>query len=975
MFPRSMKYLAVTAALFTAACSADTTVAPEGPPSAEQMPTGAPEYVIIGNDVFLEPGKSEALTPVERIARWRLVWWSSSNSAVASVDWRGLVTARQEGSTTVTALSLGGSHSWPVYSYDASKVTFAVTPASPTVAVGATVELNASITAGSGMDLPVSRVTYRSDNSAVATVSNDGRVTGVSRGSTTIRVSALGLARTVTVTVGSSSSGSPAPALLTALTLSPRGNFTIGTGLSQAFTVNGTWSDGVSRPVSATFTATGGTITPQGIYTAPATAGTHRVIVGAEGSLLRDTAIITVTAPTLTELRITPKTVSMAPGNTQQFNVTAKWSNGAVTVPNVTWSRVGGSSNGSVSSNGLYTAPSSAGTYRVIVAHNGGTLRDTAVVTVTSTPPVLSSLSINPKTVTIPTGGTQQFTASAQWNNGSTTVPSVTWSRVGGSSNGSVSSSGLYTAPATAGTYRVIVAHDGGTRRDTATVTVVAPTLTKLTISPKTVTLSPNGVQQFSATAQWSNGSTTVPTLSWSRIGSGSISTSGRYTAPSSAGTYRVIVAHSGGTLRDTATVTVSAPQPTVTSFVLSPGSASLNAGGTRQFSTAVTWSDGASRPVTVSYQATGGSVSVGGLYTAGQVAGTFMVIASCSCGVADTSAVTIAAAQAQLLNLTISPKTVTVAPGATQQFGVSAQWSTGAITLPPVTWSRIGGSSAGSVTSNGLYTAPQSPGTYRVVVAHTGGILRDTAVVTVQGAAPPPPVGGQWNLASNLPAGMTLRSDTHHNTLIPSGWGGVAQRSGPAPSVVTDASDPSGDGNVMRQLWGGVGDGASPSFLYRQTNYNHIYVATIAKISSSMMPTNEVKWLTWAPASGFAWLGFYGSSGTYGSQRFGLRGAETEMRFVRRSGQDYISERVGTHMNIPTDRWVKVQIELRISPVRVRVWIDDVLVQTEGASFNWAGITSFGELQMGSTWGGGNGRSAPSGASIDYGRTVIWSN
>lgn len=175
--------------------------------------------------------------------------------------------------------------------------------------------------------------------------------------------------------------------------------------------------------------------------------------------------------------------------------------------------------------------------------------------------------------------------------------------------------------------------------------------------------------------------------------------------------------------------VEVAAPEPTVLVLSLSPVSgAALAPGETRQYTPTAYWSDGVSRPVNVTYSASGGSITTDGLYTAGPVAGSFVVFATCVCGLIASRAVEINGSGAQLQRLTVSPKMVVLAQGATQQFVVAANWSTGATDVPPVTWSTSGG----SVSSSGRYTAPGVNGTYRVIVAHTGGTVRDTAMVTV---------------------------------------------------------------------------------------------------------------------------------------------------------------------------------------------------------------------------------------------------
>lgn len=225
-------------------------------------------------------------------------------------------------------------------------------------------------------------------------------------------------------------------------------------------------------------------------------------------------------------------------------------------------------------------------------------------------------------------------------------------------------------------------------------------------------------------------------------------------------------VTASGFAVSETYLVNVT-PAYTLTSFTVSPTTGTaLAPGQTRQFSTQQLWSDGQTRNFGVTYTATGGSISSSGLFTAGSVAGSFMVIANCLCGALDTAFVTVEV-PAQLTKITVSPKTVSLNAGATQQFGATANWSTGSTTLPPITWSATGG----SISTSGLYTAPTTAGTYRVIVAHSGGSLRDTATVTVPAEIPvtPPPSGG---VCPNQPAGYTKHSDlTFASTAAPAGW------------------------------------------------------------------------------------------------------------------------------------------------------------------------------------------------------------
>lgn len=83
------------------------------------------------------------------------------------------------------------------------------------------------------------------------------------------------------------------------------------------------------------------------------------------------------------------------------------------------------------------------------------------------------SVSISPATAAVAPGGTQQLTATVS----GTTNTAVTWSVQEGAGGGAVTSTGLYTAPSTPGTYHVVATSQAdSTRSAVATITVTAPT-------------------------------------------------------------------------------------------------------------------------------------------------------------------------------------------------------------------------------------------------------------------------------------------------------------------------------------------------------------------------------------------------------------------------------------------------------------------------------------------------------------------
>ena len=102
----------------------------------------------------------------------------------------------------------------------------------------------------------------------------------------------------------------------------------------------------------------------------------------------RTGVINTGPAPSLTQVILTPPSVSLTGGATQQFAATGVLSSGNASAPAVTYAATGGT----ITAAGLYTAGGAAGDYRVIATQKGGALADTSLVTITPPPGALTTL-------------------------------------------------------------------------------------------------------------------------------------------------------------------------------------------------------------------------------------------------------------------------------------------------------------------------------------------------------------------------------------------------------------------------------------------------------------------------------------------------------------------------------------------------------------------------------------------------------
>jgi hypothetical protein len=418
------------------------------------------------------------------------------------------------------------------------------------------------------------------------------------------------------------------------------------------------------------------------------------------------------------QVAVLPREATVTSGQSQSFSATVTGSS----TTTVTWSVVE-TSGGSVTGAGLYTAPGATGTYHVkatSVADPGKS--DQATVTVTA-PPVVN-VTVNPHSASLLTGQNQSFSATVT---GSSTT-TVTWSVVepGG---GSVTGTGLYTAPGAAGNYHVkatSVADPG--KSDQATVTVTAPPVVNVTVNPHSASLLTGQNQSFSATVTGS--SSTAVTWSVVEPGGGRVTGAGLYTAPGAAGTYHVKATSVADPRKsDQATVTVTAPP--VVNVAVNPHSASLLTGQSQSFNATVTGSS--TTAVTWSVvEPGGGSVTGAGLYTAPGAAGTYHVKATSVADPGQSDQATVTVTAPPVVNVMVNPQTASLQTAQSQSFSATV---TGSSTTT-VTWSVVepGG---GSVTGAGLYTAPGAAGTYHVKATSVADPSKsDQATVTV--TAPP---------------------------------------------------------------------------------------------------------------------------------------------------------------------------------------------------------------------------------------------
>ena len=538
------------------------------------------------------------------------VTWDSSAKAVATISnavaSAGLASAVSAGNTTITATlgAISGSTTLTVTA--ATLVSIAVTPASPSIAKGTTLQFTAigTYSDSSTQDITTS-VTWASGTKTVGTISNaagsEGLAAAVGVGQTTIRATLSGISGTSTLNVTAAS--------LLSIAVTPA-NPTIAKGTTQQFKATGTYSDTTTQDLTISVTWASSAKGVASVSNAAASKGLatgvsagNTTITATLGTVSGSTTL-TVTAATLVSIAVTPATPSIAKGTAQQFAATGTYSDSSTQVltTSVTWdssTKTVATISNAAGSEGL---SSGAGVGQTTISATLGTVSGSTTLTVT--PAVLTTINITPVNPTIAQGTTQQFTAMGVYtdNSSQNLTTTATWASsitaVASISNAS-GSQGLATSVSPGTT---TISATLGSVTGTTTLTVTAATLVSIAVTPATPSVSKGYTQQFVAmgtysdsstqnlttSVTWDSGTTTVATIS---------NAAGSEGLASALGAGSTTISATLGTVTGSTTLTVTSA--TLLSIAVTPVTPSASKGTTVQFTATGTYSDSTTQNLT----------------------------------------------------------------------------------------------------------------------------------------------------------------------------------------------------------------------------------------------------------------------------------------------------------------------------------------------------------------------------------------
>jgi hypothetical protein len=313
----------------------------------------------------------------------------------------------------------------------------------------------------------------------------------------------------------------------------------------------------------------------------------------------------------LTSISVAPANPSIVAGSALQFTATGRLRNGSM--QNLTGSVAWNSSASSVATitTGGLASGVTTGT-STISATLGAIVGST---TLTVTPATLLSIAVTPVNPSIQLGGTQQFTATGTYSNGTTQnlTATATWL----SSTPTVATilpGGLATGAAAGAS---IISATMNSITGSTTLTVTPPTLLSIAVTPVNPSIQPGGTQQFTATGTYSDTSTQdlTSSVTWSSL-TPTVATivPGGLATGVAAGTSTISATKNSITGSTTLTVT----PPTLLSIAVTPVNPSIPLSATQQFTATGTYSDTSTQDLTSTVTWSSSALGVATISTTG---------------------------------------------------------------------------------------------------------------------------------------------------------------------------------------------------------------------------------------------------------------------------------------------------------------------------------------------------------------------
>lgn len=443
----------------------------------------------------------------------------------------GIVVGSHAGTAQIQATLSGVTRTAPLTVVNTQLQTIDILPATPSVITGATVTLTArgSFDNGTQQDITTT-CQWDSLDPTKASVNNAGSskgiVTGIASPSARITATRNGVTGQRTVTISD--------AVVTSVTIDQApGPRTLAAGATINLTATAHYNNGQDAPVTTTGVWSSSNTAAATVDNGATFGGRLNTATGITGNLSTNITVtfggqtspnyqVNVTPAALNTITVTPNPFSAAAGESGNLTAMGAYADGSSRniTNDVTWSIPAAAS-------GIATISNAAGEKgRVTTVAQGSTVATATLGAVTGNadvnvnPATTVSVSVTCDAYTTPHGVALQCHALATLTNSTqtdiTANPNVTWTIVPESVATGTVSAGLVTG-SSQGILRVRCRRNtSGISGDSPDITITAPVVRSIAVTPGTASVAATGTQQFQADATYTdNNVVTNVSASW----------------------------------------------------------------------------------------------------------------------------------------------------------------------------------------------------------------------------------------------------------------------------------------------------------------------------------------------------------------------------------------------------------------------------------------------------------------------------
>ena len=541
-----------------------------------------------------------------------LVDWESSETDVATINANGLVSSNSVGTAELMA-SLNGidSNSMTLTVTDASLASIQVTSSTVSLPKGTSRDLVATGVYTDGTtQILTNIVSWISDDVSITTVDEDGMLSALSEGTTTVTASLNNV-------MSNSAFIEVTAAEITAIQITPSLK-SVAKGLTQQYVATGIYSDSTTVDItdSVSWVSSDTSIATVGKAGLATTSSIGSTTISATLSGVTNQVTLTVTSATLVSIQVSSSKSTISAGLTSQMTAigtytdlstldltdTVAWTTSDTTIATIDSSGlITGIKEGSFTASAVYDAISSN------------------EVNLTISKAELQTILVTPKASSTAKGTTKQFKATGNYSDSTTADISsdVNWTS-SATDVATISSTGLATG-VTEGSTTINASLDGVSA--STDFTVSAAVIQSIAITPEVTSIAKGNTQQFTAIGTYSDASTLEITslVSWITSDTNVITLSSvGYGQSTNEGT-ATVTASLDDVTSNGSSITVTAAE--INAISITTDTSSLLVSRTLQYAATATYSDGSTADVTSVLSWGSSNLSVGtigltGLFT-----------------------------------------------------------------------------------------------------------------------------------------------------------------------------------------------------------------------------------------------------------------------------------------------------------------------------------------------------------------------